>query len=182
METRVGSNKRKTQNFESHWNTLYKVRQEPENWQNGYRRRVYHVCYGGCNTFDCYFAAFIYIKSEYNFKMFIKKGRLKLTDYKTIGKRFAERRRKLGMKQHELAELTELSDKYISNIERAYSIPSIEVILRLCDALQTTPDHILLGTSNADSDYIRIIEKKLQLLGEEQLKLINGIIDLLAES
>ena len=39
-----------------------------------------------------------------------------MTDYKLIGKRLADRRRALGLRQCELAERAGLSDKYKSNI------------------------------------------------------------------
>ena len=104
-----------------------------------------------------------------------------MTDYKTIGRRLAERRRVLGLRQAELAERADLSDKYISNIERAYSIPSIEVILRLCDALETTPNHILLGTEQSDTDKYTQLSKKLTLIPEDQLPLLERMMDALIE-
>ena len=51
-------------------------------------------------------------------------------DYKEIGKRIARRRKELGLKQSEVEERADLSQKYLSNIERSISIPSIEVIMR----------------------------------------------------
>ena len=104
-----------------------------------------------------------------------------MTDYKTIGRRLAERRRSLGLRQADLAERADLSDKYISNIERAYSIPSIEVILRLCEALETTPNHILLGTRYPEPDHRAQLNKKLMLVPEEQLSLLDRILDAMIE-
>lgn len=69
-------------------------------------------------------------------------------DYQEIGRRIALRRHELGLKQTEVCELCSLNEKYLSNIERAKSIPSIDVILRLCNSLDTTPDAILLGVKN----------------------------------
>lgn len=66
-------------------------------------------------------------------------------DYKTLGKRIAKRRRELGLKQYQVSERAGLSDKYISCIETAKSIPSIDVLVKICDALETTPDSLLLG-------------------------------------
>ena len=100
-----------------------------------------------------------------------------MTDYTLIGRRLTERRRALGLRQCELAERASLSDKYISNIERAYSIPSIEVILRLCEALDTTPDHILLGAADPDGDRRHKVAGKLTLVDDSQLPLLEKIID-----
>lgn len=69
-------------------------------------------------------------------------------DYAQIGKRIAKRRRELGLKQRQVNEMTNLSDKYLSNIERASSIMSIDVLLRLCGALDITPNEILLGNNS----------------------------------
>lgn len=65
-------------------------------------------------------------------------------DYSLIGKRVARRRRALGLTQAQLSEMIETSTPYISNIERAVSIPSTEVIMRLAKAMGTTPDEFLV--------------------------------------
>ena len=64
-------------------------------------------------------------------------------DYSSIGKRIAAVRKKRGLKQHEVCEIAEINDKYLSVIENARSIPSLEVILRICKALDVTPNDIL---------------------------------------
>ena len=67
-------------------------------------------------------------------------------DYSQIGKRIAARRKELGLKQTEVCEKAGINDKYLSCIERATSIPSLEVIMRLALALETTPDSFLVGS------------------------------------
>ena len=56
-------------------------------------------------------------------------------DYTEIGKRIARRRKALGLKQSEVEEKAGLGQKYLSNIERSISIPSIEVIMKLAYVL-----------------------------------------------
>lgn len=51
-------------------------------------------------------------------------------DYTEIGKRIAQRRKELGLKQTEVCERAGINDKYLSCIERATSIPSLEVVMR----------------------------------------------------
>ena len=96
-----------------------------------------------------------------------------------IGKRIAKRRKELGLKQCEVCEKAELSDKYLSNIERAVSLPSLPVFMKLCEVLKTTPDTLLLGTtSNADaSDLAKHLEGRLQNLNKNQIELIVNFID-----
>ena len=71
-------------------------------------------------------------------------------DYTKIGMRIARRRRALGLKQAQVEERAGLGYKYLSNIERGISIPSVEVIMRLAAALDTTPDAFLVGTERRE--------------------------------
>ena len=70
-----------------------------------------------------------------------------MLDYAEIGRRIAHRRRALHLTQAQASERAEIGDKYLSSIERAKSIPSTEVIMRLAAALETTPDEFLVGTA-----------------------------------
>lgn len=67
-------------------------------------------------------------------------------DYHYIGKRISQRRHELGLKQSAVEEKAGIGYKYLSNIERGISIPSIEVIIKIASALNTTPDYFLLGS------------------------------------
>ena len=71
-------------------------------------------------------------------------------DYAQIGKRIAARRKELGLKQTEVCDKAGIHDKYLSCIERATSIPSLEVVIRL--ALDTTPDFFLVGSARRESN------------------------------
>lgn len=73
-------------------------------------------------------------------------------DYTLIGVRIRKRRRKIGLTQEEVAELADISPQYMSNIERAVSIPSVEVVMRLALALDTTPDEFLVGAASHCQD------------------------------
>ena len=97
-------------------------------------------------------------------------------DYKEVGKRIAKRRKELGLKQRQVNEMAELSDKYFSNIETARSIPSIDVLMRICGVLKVTPDYILLGSVN-DYSNDDIITSKTKDLNDEQKKFICDFID-----
>ncbi len=55
-------------------------------------------------------------------------------DYTQIGKRIAKRRKELKLTQAKVAELADIGEKYLSSIERAYSIPSTEVVMRIAIA------------------------------------------------
>lgn len=52
-----------------------------------------------------------------------------------IGARIMQRRKLLGMKQSELAELIGVSDNQISNIENGRSYPKLNSFMLICKAL-----------------------------------------------
>lgn len=66
-------------------------------------------------------------------------------NYAEIGRRIAQKRRKLLLTQAEVEAKAELSPRYLSNIERGRSIPSIDVLMQIADVLHMTPDEVLLG-------------------------------------
>ncbi|MDE5556098.1 MAG: helix-turn-helix domain-containing protein [Ruminococcus sp.] len=104
-------------------------------------------------------------------------------DYKQIGKNLARRRKELRLKQFEVCERAEINDKYLSCIETARSIPSLEVFLRLCTALETTPDRILLGTVR-QTDYSKddtVLLEKFQTLSPTSKRLCLAFMDLLSD-
>ena len=105
------------------------------------------------------------------------------TDYKLLGKRIARRRKALGLTQSKVNEMAGLSDKYLSNIERAVSIPSIDVLMKLCAVLKTTPDTLLLGTESAGSisNVGRIAAMKMENMPREKQLLALSLLDWLAE-
>ena len=101
-------------------------------------------------------------------------------DYGEIGKRIARRRKELGLKQSEVEEKADLSYKYLSNIERSVSIPSLEVIMRLAAALDTTPDEFLVGTLRDDDPDWKTVAEPLRTFDTKKLSLTQSFLDWLA--
>ena len=66
-------------------------------------------------------------------------------DYERIGKRIAVLRRTKGLTQAQLAEKADITNNFLSHIGRSYSIPSLETLLKICDAPDCSPDAILVG-------------------------------------
>ncbi len=106
-----------------------------------------------------------------------------LLDYKQIGKNLARRRKELKLKQAEVCERAEINDKYLSCIETARSIPSLEVFLRLCSALESTPDHILLGSVRQTefSEDDAAVLKKFATLSPDNKRLTLAFMDMLSD-
>lgn len=102
-------------------------------------------------------------------------------DYSQIGKRIAKRRKKLKLTQAQVAERASIGEKYMSSIERAYSIPSTEVVMRIAIALETTPDEFLVGTARHEDGGWRNVAELLRNMDEKQLNLAQSFLTWLSE-
>ena len=102
-------------------------------------------------------------------------------DYTQIGIRIAQRRKELGLKQVEVCERAGINDKYLSAIERAKSIPSLEVIMRLSLALDTTPDTFLVGSLRFEDNRWRDVAEQLKSLPPKKLELAQSFLFWLSE-
>lgn len=97
-------------------------------------------------------------------------------NYSEIGKRIARRRKELGLKQAQVCERAEINDKYLSCIERATSIPSLEVVMRLALALDTTPDEFLTGSIRYDGEQWRDVAELLRNMTPAKLELAKSFL------
>ena len=70
-------------------------------------------------------------------------------DLHAIGNKLLHFRRRAGLTQAEVAEAAGLSDRTYADIERGTVNMRMETILRICSALQITPDDVL--TENPSS-------------------------------
>ena len=61
-----------------------------------------------------------------------------------LGEFIKEQRRLNQLSQRELARLTDLSDAYVSQIERGRHEPSLSVLRALADSLGIRPDQLIL--------------------------------------
>jgi len=102
-------------------------------------------------------------------------------DYRQIGKRIAQRRKELGLRQVEVCEKAGINDKYLSCIERATSIPSVEVLMRLAIALETTPDEFLVGTVRYQQEPWQDTAELLRGMNTAQLELANSFLNWLLQ-
>lgn len=66
-------------------------------------------------------------------------------NYQKVGNRIAICRRILNIKQKDLAVTIGISSIYLSNIENGKVMPSLNVFIEICKALDRSPDFFLLG-------------------------------------
>ena len=64
-------------------------------------------------------------------------------DFRRIGNKLYDIRKRYGMTQLEVAVAAELSERTYADIERGNVNMRIETILRICEALHITPDEVL---------------------------------------
>ena len=75
-------------------------------------------------------------------------------DYKDLGKRVRELRRKLDLTQEELAEQCGISASFLGHIERGTRVASIETLVGLCNLLHVTPQYLLSASLNTFEPYM----------------------------
>lgn len=69
-----------------------------------------------------------------------------MIDHRGIGQRIREEREKLSLSRSEFAELVELSDYYVGQLERGERQMSLPVLLKISTCLHVSLDYLLLGT------------------------------------
>lgn len=102
-------------------------------------------------------------------------------DYREVGRRIARRRKELGLRQVQVCEQAGINDKYLSCIERATSIPSLEVIVKIAAALDTTPDEFLTGIIRHESDEWQDVAELMRDMNKKQLSLARSFLIWLSE-
>jgi transcriptional regulator with XRE-family HTH domain len=98
-------------------------------------------------------------------------------DYSVIGSRIRKAREDKGITQEILAESMDVSNAYISKIERGRTPVNLENLDKISTMLETTPDYLLRGTNTSNADYMRneIIDM-LEGCPPEKIKLIAQVI------
>lgn len=101
-------------------------------------------------------------------------------NYTGLGQRIAQRRIQMGLKQNVLAESIGISNNYLSSIERGKEKPSLEIIVNICNALQVTPDYLLMGNMYSNNIPQNVTDG-LRLCSEEDLSHLSVIMQHMVE-
>lgn len=67
-------------------------------------------------------------------------------NYQLVGKRLRAIRKKRGFTQERLAEMAGISPQHCSGIETGAAKVSLPALIQLCNALDTTPNEVLLDS------------------------------------
>lgn len=102
-------------------------------------------------------------------------------DLRTVGEKFYKIRKSKGLSRADVAELADLSDRTYADIERGTVNMRIETALRICSALNITPDEVF---TLEKSDYMIEKEQLLERISfcnaketETILKLVSLYLD-----
>ena len=95
---------------------------------------------------------------------------------KLTGNRIRKRRKQLKMKQCDLAEAVSTSNNHMSGIERGLEKPSVDLLLKICDVLNTTPDYLLIGVLRVDNSPENM-STLLKLCTNEEIDSIYNMIE-----
>ena len=102
----------------------------------------------------------------------------KIDANKHIGKICQEYRTKNNLTQNQVAELTGLEPRHISQIERGLSKGSIDTLIKLCNAYKITPDIILYDLLDDNvKKSVSIYEEKFKKLNKRDKESILHLID-----
>ncbi len=97
---------------------------------------------------------------------------------KHIGKICQQYRIKNNLTQNQVAEITGLEPRHISQIERGMSKGSIDTLIKLCNAYQITPDIILYDLLDDNvKNTVSIYEENFKRLSKRDKESILYFID-----
>lgn len=89
---------------------------------------------------------FLFVKQNRKYNSYIHRigeTDMLIFDFRTIGNKLLAIRKKAGLTQYEVAEKANLSDRTYADIERGTVNMRIETVLKICEALNITPDAVL---------------------------------------
>ena len=95
-----------------------------------------------------------------------------------LGKKIRESRIKKGYTQQDLADRAHVGVVYISEIERGIKMPSLNIFIKIIDALGVSADYILRDEISTGKEYVCMeITEKLIALTPSQRKTATDILN-----
>lgn len=102
-------------------------------------------------------------------------------DYKLIGQRIKEARKKLGWSQEKLGETIDVATVYISRIERGGSQVNLKRLSQISIALNVPIEKLIVGTTLESERYLdKEFQELLETCTPDKQKLIYNIAKIVA--
>lgn len=94
-----------------------------------------------------------------------------------LGSKLRLARREKGYTQHDLAQMADIGEMYLGEIERGIKMPSMKSFIKIIEALDLSADYILRDELTAGKDYVYDeLTQKLKALTPKQRKTAADIL------
>jgi transcriptional regulator with XRE-family HTH domain len=104
----------------------------------------------------------------------------------TLGKRIREQRKRMDLSQAKFAEMLDISNHYLSEIERGSKMPSIKTLVKIVNGVGVSADVLLRDEVEAGKPYVlnelNELTERMKHLSPPQLKLVSSVLDTLLEN
>jgi transcriptional regulator with XRE-family HTH domain len=101
-----------------------------------------------------------------------------IVDKLILGRRIREQRERQNLNQEQFAEIVDISNVHLSEIERGRKSPSMETFIRIVNALDTPADYLLrYEVKTARHVILNEITEKMKDLPPEQIEFINDLFN-----
>lgn len=88
-----------------------------------------------------------------------------MVDYSALGQNIRKYRTISGLRHEDLAEKCNCSNSHIGQVENARTIPSLDMVVTIANALNVTVDQLLIASiDRAELVYLREIEERIKKL------------------
>lgn len=96
-----------------------------------------------------------------------------------FGKRLKEVRNLRNLSSIKLAEICSIEPSFVRQIESAAKFPSIPVFVRLCNALNISPEYLLKDSlvEVDDPDNLKMLYDKIKVLTPNEIELATDILE-----
>ena len=99
-------------------------------------------------------------------------------DKAALGQKIRQVRKRRGYTQRALAQIADVGGAYLGEVERGRKMPSLNIFIRLIEALDISADYILRDELSSGKEYIyNEITQKLKSLTPKQRKTAADILD-----
>ena len=103
-------------------------------------------------------------------------------DAQKVGRRIQEARKARGLTQAELAQMVDLSTKYISNVECGFKTPKLNTFVAIANALQCDANQLLSDVLDVTtSQESGSVSRKLQALPVDEQRRLLRVLEVMID-
>ena len=104
-------------------------------------------------------------------------------DYKLIGSRIKEARKRKGITQEMLAESLDVTIGYVSQVERGITKISLDLLARVSTIFELDITYFLTNTCVKQDDYmVYEIMRELRMIGDRDRRIIYSLIEMMKKN